>query len=51
MQEVTEARRSGDINKELKVIADTCKLIGNSAYGGIIMDKTLLLLDWGLTSL
>lgn len=36
---VTEARRQGDDDPKLSVIADTNKKIGNSAYGGLIMDK------------
>ena len=40
VQEVSDARRSGDVNKDQKIIADTMKLIGNSGYGSLIMDKT-----------
>ncbi|KAJ8306861.1 hypothetical protein KUTeg_014945 [Tegillarca granosa] len=39
-KEVSESRRLGDINAEKAIIADTMKLIGNSAYGSLIMDKT-----------
>ncbi len=38
-QSVTEARRAGDADPELKLLADTSKLIGNSAYGKTITDK------------
>ena len=36
---VTKARREGDNDSQQTVLADTMKLIGNSAYGGIIMQK------------
>ena len=39
VDDVTQARRDGDIDLELKVIADTMKLIGNSSYGSVIMAK------------
>ena len=35
--EVTQARREGDSNSGLDVIANTMKLIGNSGYGSLIM--------------
>ncbi|XP_033729708.1 uncharacterized protein LOC117318890 [Pecten maximus] len=38
--DVTDARRRGDDDKMSAVIANTMKLIGNSAYGGLIMDKS-----------
>ena len=38
-QEVSEARREGDADESKNIIADTMKLIGNSAYGSLIMDK------------
>ena len=38
-QLVTEARRAGDADPELKLLADTSKLVGNSAYGKTITDK------------
>ena len=37
---VTEARRAGDIDPSLKLVADTNKLIGNSAYGKLCQDKS-----------
>ena len=40
VQQVSEARRAGDKDDEKKIIADTLKLVGNSAYGSLIMDKT-----------
>ncbi|KAK3098713.1 hypothetical protein FSP39_022331 [Pinctada imbricata] len=40
VETVTNARRQGDANPDMKVIADTNKTIGNSAFGGVIMDKT-----------
>ena len=38
-KEVTAARREGDFDSSKAIIADTMKLIGNSAYGSLIMDK------------
>ncbi len=40
VDEVSDARRDGDASKDLGIIADTMKLIGNSGYGSLIMDKT-----------
>ena len=37
--EVTTARRRGDLDASKSIIADTMKLIGNSGYGSMIMDK------------
>lgn len=39
VNEVSDARRTGDLDPSMKIIADTMKLIGNSAYGSVIMDK------------
>ena len=39
VEQVTEARRRGDVDPNMKIIADTMKLIGNSGYGSMIMDK------------
>ena len=39
-RDITEARRSGDIDPSKSIIADTMKLLGNSAYGSLIMDKS-----------
>ena len=36
---VTRARRQGDCDSDLEVLATTMKLIGNSGYGSLIMDK------------
>ena len=36
---VTCARRQGDCDSDLEVLATTMKLIGNSGYGSLIMDK------------
>ena len=36
---VCNARRQGDVDPSKKLLADTNKLIGNSCYGKIIMDK------------
>ena len=37
---VVQARREGDKNKNSTVVAETMKLIGNSAYGYQIMDRS-----------
>ena len=37
--EVSDARRAGDVDKEYELIAETMKLFGNSAYGKIITNK------------
>jgi len=37
---VSDARRAGDAKPETAIIADTMKVIGNSGYGSLIMDKT-----------
>jgi hypothetical protein len=36
---VSDARRAGDANPELALLASTSKLVGNSAYGKTITDK------------
>jgi hypothetical protein len=36
---VSDARRAGDANPDLALLADTSKLIGNSAYGKTITNK------------
>ena len=38
-KEVTECRRMGDKDPDCEVLASTMKLIGNSAYGSLLMDK------------
>ena len=40
VQRVSDARRAGDTDPDTSIIADTMKVIGNSAYGSLIMDKT-----------
>ena len=40
VQNVVDARREGDQNKESTVVAETMKLIGNSSYGYQIMDRS-----------
>ena len=37
--EVTEARRSGDADPDQAIVGDTMKLLGNSAYGSLLLDK------------
>ena len=36
---VTEARREGDLNPNSTLLAQTYKLVGNSAYGGLLIRK------------
>ena len=40
VQEVSDARRQRDVNPDTAIIAETMKVIGNSGYGSIIMDKS-----------
>ena len=40
VQNVVDARREGDRNKESTVVAEAMKLIGNSSYGYQIMDRS-----------
>ena len=37
--EVSDARRAGDVDKNYDLIAETMKLFGNSAYGKTITNK------------
>lgn len=39
VQDVSDARRSGDKNPDMAIIAETSKLIGNALYGRCVMDK------------
>ncbi|WAR05865.1 hypothetical protein MAR_021234 [Mya arenaria] len=39
-REVSEARRQGGADPDTAIIAETNKVIGNSSYGSLIMDKT-----------
>ena len=39
VEQVTAARRAGDVEVGLKVIGESMKLIGNSAYGSVLMDR------------
>ena len=36
VDEVTTARRAGDVDKEKAILAEVFKLLGNSAYGKLI---------------
>lgn len=40
VHEVSTARRQGDEDATMSIIADTQKLIGNCGYGGLIMDQS-----------
>ncbi|KAJ8321637.1 hypothetical protein KUTeg_000108 [Tegillarca granosa] len=40
VEEVSHARRKSDEDKDTAIIADMMKVIGNSAYGSMIMDKS-----------
>ncbi|WAR06799.1 hypothetical protein MAR_016757 [Mya arenaria] len=39
-RELSEARRQGDADPDTAIIAETNKVIGNSSYGSLIMNKT-----------
>jgi len=39
MNEVSDARRAGDADPNKKILAETMKLFGNSAYGYTVMNK------------
>ena len=38
-EEVVTARREGDVDKSKRIVSDSCKLIGNSAYGKCLVNK------------
>ena len=38
-EEVSDARRLGDVRENMQAFGETMKLIGNSAYGSLIMNK------------
>ena len=40
VKEASDALRLGDADSDTDIIADTMKVIGNSGYGSLIMDKT-----------
>jgi len=40
VREVSDARRQGDIDPDTATSADNMKVIGNSGYGSLIMDKS-----------
>ncbi|XP_053391895.1 uncharacterized protein LOC128554634 [Mercenaria mercenaria] len=40
VEEISEARRAGDRDPDTAIISDTNKVIGNSSYGSLIMDKS-----------
>ena len=40
VREVSDARRQVDLDPNTAIIANTMKVIGNSGYGSLIMDKT-----------
>ena len=39
-ESVTEARRNGDVDPDLRLLANNAKLVGNSMYGKTIINKT-----------
>jgi hypothetical protein len=39
VDDVSNARRDGDVKPELEIIAETMKLLGNSSYGYTVMNK------------
>ena len=38
-QTVSNARRQGDANPDMAIITDTMKLLGNSGYSSLLLDK------------
>ena len=38
-EDISDARRAGDVDKSMEIIAETMKLIGNSLYGRCVMNK------------
>ena len=38
-EDIADARRAGDVDKSMEIIAETMKLIGNSLYGRCVMNK------------
>jgi len=40
MEWVSDERRKGDIDQKYMIIAECCKLIGNSSFGRTVMDKS-----------
>ena len=38
-ESIADARRAGDADKSMEIIAETMKLIGNSLYGRCVMNK------------
>ncbi len=40
VRDVTAARRMGDVNKDTLMIGETFKVVGNSGYGSLCLDKT-----------
>ena len=39
-ESVTEARRKGDVDPDLRLLTNNAKLVGNSMYGKTIINKT-----------
>ena len=39
VKEISDARREGDRDPDTAIIADTMKLLGNSSYGSMVMNK------------
>ena len=39
-EQVTEARRRGDCNPDMSIISESMKLVGNAAFGSVLMEKT-----------
>ena len=37
--DISNARRAGDVDESMAIIAETMKLIGNALYGHTVMDK------------
>ncbi len=39
VDDITNTRRTGDVDEDMTIIAETMKLIGNALYGRTVMDK------------
>ncbi len=39
-ESVTKARRGGDENEHMEIIGESMKLVGNAAFGSVLMEKT-----------
>ena len=40
VREVSDVRRQGDLHPDMAIIGETKKMVGNSGYGSLVIDKT-----------